>query len=174
MTKKKSEYDALQLIANEQHELQKKKGSNLAKKLELLSRKRAAWIQTGIPQMWEDVKHIEVKNFARHNVAGETPPLVDFVSPLAECNIYGTGLALHDSRFAQAVWHVIAENDRKADSPLKYVTYDVGYVNTPEEMRQSFIKWLARRIDHRVVVDLGYTPKEVKKAERRILLEATN
>lgn len=171
MTKKKSEYDVWQLIANAQHETHKKRGSTLARKLELLSRKRAAWLQTGIPQMWEDVKHVEVKNFARNDVAGDVAALADFISPDTTCNVYNTGVALYDNRHGVVSWEITAENDNKSDSPLQYLTWDNGYVATPEEMRQSFIKWLARRIDHRVVAGMGYTPKEIKKTDRRILVE---
>lgn len=170
MTKKKPEHNVFQLIANVQSELQQKKASRLEKKLARLTRMREAWLRTGIPQMWEDVKHIEVVNFAKNDVAGERAPLISFVVPHEHANIYDHGLALYSKNGGQVYWYV---DEQASNSPNPVMCYygPRGIYDNVDDFRASFVEWLARKIDPRVIVDLGYVAKEIKKTDRRILVE---
>jgi hypothetical protein len=146
--------------------MQAKRGSALSRKLDKLAKKRALWLQTGIPQMWDEIKHIEVRNFARGDVAGDMVPLMNFVIPHEECNVYGHGLALYSWRGGNVIWNV-ENGDRAANG---YMASE-GYMDTPAQVQQDFIKWLAKKIDHATIAGLGYAAKEIKKVDRRILVE---
>lgn len=170
MTKKKNEHNVFQLIANAQDELRQKKGSRLEKKLTRLTRMRDAWLRTGIPQMWEDVKNIEVANFAKNDIPGDRAPLAAFVVPHAVANVYDYGLELHSRSGGAVYWYVEEQASNSANPVMTYVNTN-GTVDTADDLRVSFVNWLARKIDPRVIMDLGYTAKEIKKADRRILVE---
>lgn len=170
MTKKKPEHNVFQLLANAQTELQQKKASRLEKKLARLTRMRTEWLRTGIPQMWDDVKHIDVANFAKDDVAGDRAALSSFVVPHEHANIYDHGLALYAKTGGSIYWYV---EEQASNSPNPKMCYygPRGVYPSIDELRDSFIQWLARKIDPRVVMDLGYTAKEIKKTDRRILVE---
>jgi hypothetical protein len=172
--KKPPELDVFQLIANAQYERQTKRGSKLQRKLERMAKMQAIWKQTGIPEMWEQVKDIEVRNPAKNDVPGDRVKLADLVVKHNEANIYDYGLALFDSRDCCATWEVWIEPRDKSNA-VQYI------INVPgqgchegdgaDKLRKSFVQWLAKLIEPSVIAGMGIEPKEIKKTERRILVE---
>lgn len=165
--------DILQLIANEQKKLADKRAAKLNKHLDLRVRLQKAWKATGIPEMWERVKYIEVRNFAPNDVAGERVTLNDMLVLHDQCVVYNTGLTLYANRNSDWVrWECDEDNTDKI--MYRYMDQNKSrHCETLEEFQQTFIAWFARKIDPTTIAELGFEPKvaAVKSTSRRILAE---
>lgn len=163
--------NVLQMIANEQKKLADKRNEKLNKQLDLRVRLRKAWRATGIPEMWEQIKHIEVRNFARNDVLGDRAPLADFVVLHDQAVVYDTGLTLYADR--NGGW-VRWECDETNDDKLMYRYMDQNksrHCETLDEFQQTFVAWFAKKIDPASIAELGIEAKEIKKGSRRIIAE---
>lgn len=165
--------NVLQLIANEQKRLADKRNEKLNKELDLRVRLRKAWRASGIPDMWDQIKHIEVRNFARGDVRGDTAPLSDFVVLHDQAVVYGTGLTLYADRNGNWVrWECDETNDDKL--MYRYMGNNQSrHCETLEDFHRTFVEWFARKIDPTALAALGVEPKIVVEAKstRRILAE---
>jgi hypothetical protein len=124
---------------------------------------------SGIPAMWEDVKDIQVRNFAPENVAGFTPRLADFVIGDDALNINGNGLALYNNRKPIIAWKVVVNSFDQA--PAYCMSKGCfTHQDAAEKMVQDFVQWLAKRITPRMLLemDIDLSPVEPQKQTRRI------
>ena len=124
---------------------------------------------SGIPAMWEDVKDIQVRNFAPEDVAGFTPRLADFEIDDDAANINGDGLALYNGRESIIRWQVVVHGFDQAPA----YCMSKGCFTHPdaaEKMVQDFVQWLAKRITPRILLDMDIdlSPVEPPKQTRRI------
>lgn len=137
------------------------------KKFAAKMREKLAFEDTQILEIWNEVKAIEVRNFAPRDVDGVCVPLENFFDTTAEFNICGTGLVLFDSRGCSAAWYCQCDDDTKNNSQqINYRAHgthfndvwhaDANNINhVKEQFTASFIKWLARRITPEILVKLG-------------------
>lgn len=119
---------------------------------------------SGIPAMWEDVKDIQVRNFAPEDVAGFTPRLADFEIDDDAANINGDGLALYNGRETVIKWQVVVNNFDQAPA---YCTSKgwFAHQDAAEKMVQDFVQWLAKRITPRILLDMDIDLSPVELAE---------
>lgn len=152
----------------------------LTKKIKL-ERQRAYFRDSGIVEMWNEVKDIVVKNPAPDNLEGITLPLSALVDDTHEANILGTGLALHDKNGCLAQWLVEDHSSTNDEQPKIYYQVIAGSNNSfcyphdqkdiKKEFCDSFVKWLSKHITAQMVVemDIDIEPPSVVKRSRKIL-----
>ena len=124
---------------------------------------------SGIPAMWEDVKDIQVRNFAPEDVAGFTPRLADFAIDNDAAKINGDGLALYNGRERIITWQVVVQGFDQA--PAYYMSKGCfTHPDAAEKMVQDFVQWLAKRITPQILLDMDIdlSPVVPPKQTRRI------
>lgn len=127
-----------------------------------LDRAVAYFRDSGIPEMWEAVKDIKVRNPALEQVAGLVVPLSDLVDRLNAEVLQGNGLSFHDGEY-QYSWYVEAalesdgEKERlyyRLNSPSKNFSYPVEEAQAKQKFVDSFIKWLSRHITPQMLAEM--------------------
>ena len=158
------------------------------KKRLIAKRKLAARVayfrDSGIPEMWEDIKDIRIPNPAKDKLEGFTVTFADLVVPTCADTIEGTGLTLYDKHELDATWHVQDTADVDAEQPLLVYTHtapgnkhnshlhiDTAKEGAKQKFVQSFINWLARHITPQMLaeMDIDMSPQEPVKRGRKLL-----
>jgi len=170
--------DILHRIAAVHAERQKKSDEILKKKQLILGRKKAYFKDSGIPEMWEDVKAIKIKNPVPEILAGFYVPLADL---LVEYNITvaeQSGLVLRDTSDSELVWRI--EIDEKTNEPLyehigknhKMTIANASEKDAKKNFVDSFVRYLSYKITpvtlEQLGVDIG-APAPDKKITRKFL-----
>lgn len=146
-----------------------------------LERQRAYFKDSSLPEMWEDVKHIVVKNPAPDRLEGITLPLSALVDDTHEANILGTGLALHDKNGCLALWLVEDRSSSNNEQPEIWYQVIAGGNNSfsyPHDQKDikkqfcdSFVKWLSKHITAQMIIEMNIDIEapSVTKRSRKIL-----
>lgn len=159
------------------------------KKRLITKRKLAARVayfrDSGIPEMWEDIKDIKIPNPAKDRLEGFTVTFADLVVPTCADTIEGTGLTLYDKHESDATWYVQDTADVDAEQPLLVYTHtapgsknnerslhiDTAKDGAKQKFVQSFIDWLARHITPQMLaeMDIDMRPQVTVKQTRKFL-----
>ena len=138
-----------------------KKRAEQEKKLETA---RNLFRATGIPEMWDDVKNIRVVNFCPEHVLGYQPQLHEFLDAASSHNINGTGLCLYRHGDSEYSWCCIAFNDTDFQYHSPDGSGSQKDSNFVDIMRNSFVKWLAKRITPQMIEDMGIDVTDIEAA----------
>lgn len=149
-----------------------------------LTARVAYFRDSGIPEMWEDIKDIKIPNPVKDRIEGFTVTFADLVVPTCADTIEGTGLTLYDKNDVDASWYVQDTAGVEADQPLLVYTHtangsknhthlhiDAAKDGAKQKFVQSFINWLARRITPQMLadMDIDMSPKATVKRTRKFL-----
>jgi hypothetical protein len=159
------------------------------KKRLITKRKLAARVayfrDSGIPEMWEDIKDIRIPNPAKDRIEGFTVTFADLVVPTCADTIEGAGLTLYDKHDLDATWYVQDTADVDAEQPLLVYTHtapgsrnnarslhiDTAKDDAKQKFVQSFIDWLARHITPQMLaeMDIDLRPQATVRPTRKFL-----
>ena len=145
-----------------------------------LAARKAYFKDTGLPEMWDDVKDIIIANPCPDLVEGFTVPLSAMLIELAAENIEGTGLALHDKNGQEASWTVVDQSDEEDEHPQIYYQVTLPKANfcvqhdaadAKKKFTDSFVKWLSKYVTAQMIADMDIEPEAVSvvKRSRKIL-----
>lgn len=146
-----------------------------------LERQQSYFRDSGIMDMWNEVKDIVVKNPVPDILEGITVPLAALVDPTDEANILQTGLALHDKGGILARWVVEDHSSASDEQPKLYYQVIAGSNNSfcyphdqkdiKKEFCDAFVKWLSKHITAQMVaeMDIDIEAPSVTKRSRKIL-----
>lgn len=156
-----------------------------AEKTRLLKKKKlgaqqAYFKDTGIMEMWDDVKDIVIPNPLPDVFEGYTIPLSGLVLETAEENINKTGLVLRDKNDGTCEWVIDDQSTIKDEQPRLYYRATTAKNNlclphdTPEVKKlfvDSFIKWLSKFITPHMLLEMNIDlePVSLVKRSRKIL-----
>jgi hypothetical protein len=145
-----------------------------------LGTQKAYFKDTGLPEMWDDVKDIVIANPCPDIIEGFTIPLSALVVTTAVENINGTGLRLYDKNESEASWEVLDQSNCDEEHAKLY--YHVSAIknnfcvphnaeNAKKKFVDSFIKWLARYVTPSMLAEMNIEPEPVSviKRSRKIL-----
>lgn len=156
------------------------------KKRLITKRKLAARVayfrDSGIPEMWEDIKNIKISNPAKDKIEGFTVTFADLVVPTCADTIEGTGLTLYDKNDFEVTWYVQDTADLQSEQPSLVYTHtaprhqdslhiDTAKDGAKQKFVESFIRWLAKRITPQMLaeMDIDMTPPTTTKRTRKFL-----
>jgi hypothetical protein len=146
-----------------------------------LDAKKAYFKDSGIPEMWEDVKDIRIANPAKDKIEGFTVAFADLVIPTCADVIESTGLSLYDKNDAEVMWYVQDESDTQNEQPMLVYAHNgsrhqdsvhiaVDQEGAKQRFVDSFIKWLTKYITPQMLaeMDIDMTPSNptVKKPRK--------
>jgi len=147
----------------------------------VIARRIAYFKDTGILDMWNEVKDIKISNPVPDIVEGFIIPLGNLVDATAMSNIVGTGLVLHDKKDSFSSWEIETESEEE-NAKLIYKHYTRGQlkgnwitdgtnVEYKKQFVDSFIAWLSRHITPAMLaeMDIDMTPPSLVKKSRKIL-----
>lgn len=147
-----------------------------------LKQQQAYFRDTGIPEMWDDVKNIKIPNPTPEALEGFTVPLEALLDTTIAENIQQTGLMLNDRKDYRACWLVESNGvDANKTNKIVYRAYIRGKTHTfqqndPEAKKKfcdTFIRWLAKYITPHMLlemnIDLDVPAPSVIKRSRKIL-----
>lgn len=136
------------------------------KKLAQAMKEKLAFEDTRILEIWDEVKTIEVKNFAPDEVDGVMVPLASFFNARSVTNIDGNGLELLDSANCSAYWRCNIEECGpeemrghivySVNTRLEHNTWHSKKVpDAKDKLVESFVTWLSKRITPDILINLG-------------------
>lgn len=174
--------DVLQRVAAVHRDRVAKKEKERTRYLRKLNQQQAYFKDSGIMDMWEDVKEILIKNPVPHRIEGITIPLNALWDATHEDNIQQTGLALLNRNNGVAQWTIEDHSNHKEDQPKIFYRVLTGKENfcLPHDQKDvkkkfcdAFIKWLANHITAQMIFDWGIeiapVAENVRKRSRKIL-----
>ena len=154
-----------------------------------LMRRQAYFKDTGIMEMWDDVKHIKIPNPIPEMLEGLTITIGDLSVPTAIENLEQAGLVVYNKNDTYVEWSIDDHSDNEDVTDTKHVVYrDAGLSkgnnmalpgNHPEAKKNfvdSFIKWLAKYITPQMLIDMDIdieTPSVVKRSRKILQLTET-
>lgn len=172
--------DVIQRIAAIHRErVAKYEKKRLARNRKLASQ-QAYFRDSGILEMWNDVKDIVVKNPVPDELEGITVPLSALVDHVSEANIQQTGLVLRDKDSCQAQWLIEDHSNDSDEQPQLWYSVVAGknhfrYPHDQKDIKKqfcdSFAKWLSRHITAQMLaeMDIDVETPSVTKRSRKIL-----
>lgn len=177
--------DVLQRIANIHRErVAKNEKKRLTRKRKLASQ-QAYFRESGILEMWNDVKDIVVKNPIPDILEGIAVPLSALVEPAHDANIEQTGLVLRDTGGRAAMWLVEDHSNEADEQPKLYYNVVAGknhfrYPHDQKDIKKqfcdSFVKWLSRHITAQMMAEMNIdieTPSVTKRSRKILQLAET-
>ena len=153
-----------------------------------LVRQQAYFRDTGLPEMWDEVKNIKIPNPVPEILDSLTITLGDLVDPTAIENIQNTGLVVYGKNNTQCEWVVEDNSATEADAGPRHVYYRVvgaikngiciahDQTDAKKMFVDSFIKWLSKYITPQMLVDMDIdleTPSVVKRSRKILQLAET-
>jgi hypothetical protein len=152
-----------------------------------LVRTQAYFKDTGLPEMWDEVKNIKIPHPVPEILDSLTITLGDLVDPTALENIQNTGLTVYGKNNTQCEWVVEDNSATENDASPKHIYYRVvagkdNFCVTQEQADakkrfvDSFIKWLSKYITPQMLVDMDIdleTPSVVKRSRKILQLAET-
>ena len=155
-----------------------------------LARRQAYFKDTGLMEMWDDVKHIKIPNPVPETLEGLTVTIGDLLVPTALENIEQTGLVVYSKNDSFCEWRVddnsVDENGALGDP--KHIYYQVSGLpkgnmgvchENPEAKKKfvdTFVKWLSKYVTPQMLVDMNIdleTPSVVKRSRKILQLAET-
>ena len=106
------------------------------------ARAAAYFKDSGIPEMWEEIKDIKIKNPAMERVEGLVVTFNDLIDPIAEEPLQKTGLVLFEKE-ARVMWYVEQARDGqlfyRADHDSAFGNHEVSEKDAKQkdEKRQT-------------------------------------
>lgn len=146
-----------------------------------LARRQAYFKDTGIMEMWDDVKDIKIPNSFPDIFESLTIPMSALVVETDIDNIERTGLVLHGKDDTHVEWIVEDNSASEDDIGPKYIYYRTtsgkGFCQsheTPDAKKKfvdSFVKWLSKYITPQMLaeMDIDLEAPSVIKRSRKIL-----
>lgn len=152
-----------------------------------LVRVQAYFKDTGLPEMWNEVKNIKIPNPVPDILDGLTIVLGDLAVQTAIENIENTGLVVHAKNNGQCEWVVEDNSATENDAGPKHLYYRVAagkdsfcvtqeQTDAKKKFVDSFIKWLSKYITPQMLVDMDIdleTPSVVKRSRKILQLAET-
>jgi hypothetical protein len=151
---------------------------------ELTARKKDARVicfnDTGIPAMWEDIKHLRIPNPAPREVAGLTVTFEDLLVPYDVDTGEGCGITFYGRRGVELSWYVADVSNNDAESPIlrychsgsrKAFNRCISDANAKKAFIDTFVRGLARYITAPMLAEMNIdmTPPPNTKATRKFL-----
>lgn len=145
-----------------------------------LERQQAYFRESGIVEMWDDVKNILIPNPIPDFIEGLTVPMSAMLVATDDANIEGVGLVLRDKNNSLARWCVEDHSRLTDEQPNIYYNviarnenfcYPHDQKDIKKQFCDSFVKWLSRHITAPMIAEMGLeleTPSVVKRS-RKIL-----
>lgn len=141
---------------------------------------KAYFKDTGLPEMWDDVKDIIIANPCPNLIEGFTIPLSALIVTTAPENIYGTGLRLHDKNDSEVSWEVTDQSNYDEEHAKIYYSVTMpktnfclahGAEDAKKKFIDSFVKWLSKYITPHMLAEMDIEPEptSVVKRSRKIL-----
>jgi hypothetical protein len=175
--------DVLRRVAMVHMERQEKADKKRLLAKRKLAAKMAYFKDSGIPEMWEDIKDIRIANPAKDKIEGFTVTFADLVIPTCADVVEGTGLSLYDKNDAEVMWYVQDESDTQSEQPVLVYTHNgsrhqdsvhihVEQDGAKQKFVESFIKWLAKHLTPQMLaeMDIDMTPaSSTTKKPRKFL-----
>lgn len=150
-----------------------------------LAQQQAYFRDSGILEMWEDVKDISIKNPIPDVLEGFTVPLSALLMTTDAANLDGVGLALRDKNNTLARWCIEDHSQLTNEQPVLWysvITNSDSFCH-PHDQKDikkqfcdSFVKWLARHITAPMVAEMGIeieTPSVTKRSRKILQLAET-
>lgn len=179
--------DILQRIAaihRERVANNEKKRLGIKKKLE---RRQAYFKDTGLLEMWDDVKNIKIPNPVPDALEGLTISLGALLVETAQDNIEKTGFVVYGKDDTLHEWCIDYNGDFEGQKETAAIWYRVNSgktcfalqaENTDAKKRftDSFVKWLSRYITPHILLDMDIdldTPSVVKRSRKILQLAET-
>jgi len=144
-----------------------------------LDMRRLHFVDSGIPEMWNDVKDIVIKNPIPDRLEGLKIPLQSLWIAADNDNVERTGLALQD-KDCDVCWTVNDLSTNQSETPNLQYHVNCGKTNlhikidSPDAKQKfvdSFVKWLSKHITAHMIVemDIDIEAPSVVKRSRKIL-----
>ena len=156
-----------------------------AEKIRLLYERKvkleqAYFSDSGIPEMWADVKDIKIPNKMPATLAGLTITIGDLLDRENAKFISNTGIALQWKNGTTAQWYVednSARNDEKTEliyyvfTPRKHLRLAATEKDSRKKFVNSFVHWLAKLVTPAMLaeMDIPMEAPSVVKRSRKIL-----
>lgn len=176
----------LQKIAQVHRERVEKQNKIRLRKQSKLDLCAAYFKDSGIPEMWDEVKDIKIPNPVPDIIEGLTISLADLVVKTNIKVLQGTGLTVHHKSGDEIAWYVQDQSGAAAETAEPYY-----YHNDPPRGRNnfclkangdaakdnktrfvnSFINWLSKYITPQMLaeMDIDIEPATLTKRSRKIL-----
>ncbi len=152
-----------------------------------LVRVQAYFKDTGLPEMWDEVKNIKIPNPVPEKLEGLTITLGDLAIPTALENLEQTGLAVYAKNNAEYEWSVEDNSATEDDASAKHLYYRVAagkenfcvthdQADAKKKFIDSFIRWLSKYITPQMLVDMDIdldAPSVVKRSRKILQLAET-
>lgn len=145
-----------------------------------LAAQKAYFKDSGLPEMWADVKDIIIANPRPDLVEGFSVPLSSLVDSTSTETINETGLILNDKNGSFAQWVVEDQSNQEDEQPkIHYrvttpknhfcVAYDSP--DAKKKFTDSFVRWLSKYITPQMLAEMNIDPEPVSvvKRSRKIL-----
>lgn len=175
--------DILQQIAAVHHARLSKFAAERNREKMKIGRERAYFKDTGIAEMFDEVKAIRIANPVPEIRDGLIITLEDLLDEFAEENLNETGIAVHDKGGSKTTWRVGDCTNSKPNSPLllryehfnhrKNLLVNVNDDGAKAKFVNTFVRWLARHITPAMLLEMNIEIKDVAptitRKTRRIL-----
>lgn len=183
--------DVLQKIARMHKERVEKQNKIRLRKKSKLDLCVAYFNDSGIPEMWAEVKDIKIPNPVPDIVEGLTITLADLVVKTDLNVIQGTGLALYHKSSDEASWYVQDQSNDNAENAEPYYYHndpprgrnnfcvcanDSEAKNNKTKFVDSFIRWLSKYITPQMLAEMDIeveTPSLTKRSRKILQLAET-
>lgn len=177
--------DVLQRIAAIHRERVAKNEKKRLIRQRKLAQQQAYFRDSGIMEMWEDVKDISIKNPIPDFLEGFTVPLSALLITTDVANLAGVGLVLRDRNNTMARWCIEDHSKLTNEQPvLEYSVitnadnfcYPHDQKDVKKQFCDSFVKWLSRHITAPMIADMGIeieTPSVTKRSRKILQLAET-
>jgi hypothetical protein len=152
----------------------------------LLKKRKAAARQayfrdSGILDMFEDIKNIQIANPVPELIDGFTVTFNDLVIPTDHDYLVGAGISFYDKDSREVSWYVNDSSDTASEQPTLHYEWcgaklsgdlRVDAPDAKQKFVDSFVKWLARKITPQMLADMNIDMSpaaEAKKPSRKFL-----
>jgi hypothetical protein len=154
-----------------------------------LARRQAYFKDTGLMEMWDEVKHIKIPNPVPDVLDGLTITIGDLAVPTNTDNLENTGLVVYGKQGDFIEWAVADNSAVEETAGPKHIYYQVTMPGTKtnfclshenaeakKKFVDSFIKWLSKYITPQMLVDMDIdleAPSIVKRSRKILQLAET-